>query len=486
MALYDDYLLQRPSAGDGVPIGYGDWRLVVQWLLPAPGAGEWNESLWDAALWSAYAWSDITYWVRGISWVRGTSTFGGIPEIGTCTITLDNRDRRFTPTNTTTSHQSATTVTTYEGLSSVDAGYMSPGSLLRVVAFSPSGQYSPILSPATLDTASGRSRITQFTGVVESWTADEMVFSDAQVVADQIPEATATVQLVETGSLVARVSRPGVTAVADNEYFTNRMSRLARDAKSPVEWRGAVRFVNPADGSINTSDIADVYRCQATTLAGNRWQEILLTAASFGHTVFSGRDGFLRFYPDPALLDLANYASGITLADSVTALAPVGAITGGGTAITAPYDPKSLRMANDDDPIINSCSWSNAGGAVQTATSDTSIGRVGERTETRGDLIGKSDALVGWFAAERVKYRSRSMPRVESLTLHHRHEYAWPMILSCDIHSVVPTIVLPGNHTRVRQAIVDQLRHDITPSPGGVKSWTTTISFGLSQLIEVY
>lgn len=145
--------LQEPPIGiRGHLIGHGagDWRVVVQLLLPSDALSVWGIGIWGEAVWNTLTWIDITDFVRGMQWTRGASSFNGRPEVGVAEITLDNTGRlMFSPWNGISSFRNTVPseiVGDHKVLAN-SAGYFSPGTLVRIVTYSPSRHVNPITSP---------------------------------------------------------------------------------------------------------------------------------------------------------------------------------------------------------------------------------------------------------------------------------------------------------------------------------------------------
>lgn len=137
-------LSAKPISSHGVPIGMGDWRVAVEILLPQDPTSRWGVAKWGQSQWNGIQWEDLTPFVRGAEWTRGASQFGGRPEVGVLEFTLDNEDRKFSPWNGVSAWNGATVV---DDAGRVQPGYFAPGSLVRVVAFSPSGLINPLSEP---------------------------------------------------------------------------------------------------------------------------------------------------------------------------------------------------------------------------------------------------------------------------------------------------------------------------------------------------
>jgi len=81
---------------------YGLTYIVEVALSAATGTyGVWNASLWDTATWGPdVTWVDVSQWTRSFTTTRHFSRDLQAWEAGTANIVLDNRDARFSPTNT--------------------------------------------------------------------------------------------------------------------------------------------------------------------------------------------------------------------------------------------------------------------------------------------------------------------------------------------------------------------------------------------------
>jgi hypothetical protein len=82
---------------------YGVTYTVEMALSSATGSyGLWDTGLWNTATWGPdTVWTDVSQWVRSISTSRRFSRDLQAWDPGTATVVLDNRDARFSPSNTT-------------------------------------------------------------------------------------------------------------------------------------------------------------------------------------------------------------------------------------------------------------------------------------------------------------------------------------------------------------------------------------------------
>lgn len=415
-----ELLQTKPAAAHGAPVGLGDWRLAVEILLPGYEAGRWDVSRWDVGpQWSSPQWFDVSEYVTGLDWQRGTTNYGGRPEVGVLNVTLDNTDRIFSPWNASSAFQGGTLL---DSSGFIRAGYLGPGSVIRVVAHSPSGLVQPFENPSNLAPASPDSWVPQFAGIVESW-ADEIVGLGAG--------STATIVAVETLSALAKVDQAAVAPVGLDDLPAARLQRLL-DAAA---WRfGAV----DASGFVERLATSN-YLLQSTAMAGNRLSELYLTADSVGGEFRTDRSGRPVFYnaPDDGGLPATRGPDPIALLALYPRFKPAAIPPN----YQAGYVPDSLRIANDDEIVENTITMSFAGGATRTGVDPGSLAQHDRRTFSRSDLICKSDALVDRLIARRLATRTNPL-RVASLTLHSENERSIVPIIGLDIGNAV-NVYLP-------------------------------------------
>src|SRR5688572_24131651 len=109
-----------------------DWEIAVELQLPTHILGRWGGAVWGTDQWNGpdLEWYDITEYVRGMMWTRGTTEFDGRPEIGIAEITLDNTGGQFSPIDPTNSFEGC--VATIGGL--IYNNYFRAGNLIRIIA----------------------------------------------------------------------------------------------------------------------------------------------------------------------------------------------------------------------------------------------------------------------------------------------------------------------------------------------------------------
>ncbi|MGI5493887.1 hypothetical protein [Microtetraspora malaysiensis] len=193
-------------------------------------------------------WVDVSQWVRAVSTRRGASrTRTPILrfEPGTCTITLDNSDRRFDPTN-------------------MGGPYVGAGRT----------QVTPMRA-VRIRAAWNGTTYNLFRGYADSW---DITWWDPN-------DAEAVVQCTDAFKVLANYDRTPVTPIGDGELSGARVNRIL----DSVSWP-------PVDRLIDTGDTV----LQATKLEGDALGELQLTADSdlgelyvdgSGRIVFRGRFG---------------------------------------------------------------------------------------------------------------------------------------------------------------------------------------------------
>ena len=172
--------------------------------------------------------ADVAEYVRDVSIQRGDSRFDGIyyrSEAGTCSVTLDNRDRRFDPTN-------------------VAGPYVASGvtQVTPMRGFRLRARWNGV----TYDL---------WRGFADSWTLTYPGFGES----DAVCVLTGT----DATKVIANYDGLEQAAAGSGERTDQRIDRVLDNAGWPE-----------ADRALGTG----LTTCQATTLAQNAWTEILLAA----------------------------------------------------------------------------------------------------------------------------------------------------------------------------------------------------------------
>lgn len=229
-------LTERPADSHGVPVGWQDWRFVVEALLPGDDDSTWGVATWNTGVWSEVGWIDATTAVRSLTWTRGSDQFGGRPTTGVAIIMLGNQDGDWSPW----------------GGGPASSAYFGPGTMIRLAVVEPGGAWIP-----------------QFCGTVESW---------PEVLTDSGAESYVTMTVVETTAMMAEINDNALGAAAGSgDMPWERLERLLAAAEWPF-------------GLFREAAVPG-YPLQSTMMAGNRLTECHLTADSADAVFHSHRSG---------------------------------------------------------------------------------------------------------------------------------------------------------------------------------------------------
>jgi hypothetical protein len=439
-------LLQQPPAADrGVLIGVGDWRLVVEVLLPAEVLGLWGIARWGEQQWNVYAWQDLTEFVRGLEWTRGADEYLGRPRVGQASITLDNTDGRWSPFAVAPPVGSA--------------AYFAPGTLIRCGVRS-----------ATDTRAEGW--IPQFCVITDSWGE-----TYAGVGSDRYIDVTGFETLRDLASIDDN-ALPGL--VGGGEFAKDRFARLL-DAAG---WKYGL--------TIDADNVAgDNYPLVSTDMAANRLAECYQVADSSDSRFRSSRKG-------DALVENLEYtaidrtAAVWPLIDfSLVSSTPINPGIGfrqvenhTGISKYVPYDADSFAAVSEDSHIINDARFARQGGTQQVHQQPASIARHGLRTLVRNDFLNTSDAQVLVIAAYTSERRGLNVLRVKQLDVatSDRGDLNYLATIAADLY-VFCTALPPGYSTGgpFITGFVESMTHRVTPRSNGAVTWSTR--FGIATRI---
>jgi len=444
-------LCQRPPAADrGALIGIGDWRLVVEALLPSDGPSIWGVGVWGEAQWNVLAWEDLTPWVRGLDWSRGSDEPYGRPRVGDLTITLDSADDRWSPWN--------------PAPPTGGPAYFAPGTIVRVGVRSAS------------DTRAG-GWLPQITAIVDTWGQTYVGLGTDRFVDLTAVETLRDLATIDDNAL------PGV--VGGGEDPVTRIERLLEAAEWKYGLKVEAQHLLFSPGS---------YPLQSTDMSSNRLAECYLTADSCDVQFRTDRTG-------AALLTNIEYVG--VVGDADESLLPLSVfswvspyrtpyigfdwITRASTTTDVQlvaYDPDSFDGPNSDDAVINDCRFARVGGTQQTFEQLASISRFGRRTFTRNDLIATTDPVVQQIAQYTTIRRGLNSLRVAGLTVQTTDlgDIAGLTILAADVQSGAfvypPDHIAAGTPGRVYvQGFVAAMKHQVTARNGQSVTWQTTFGF---------
>lgn len=453
----------KPAAGHGLAMGYGDWRFAVEIALPSEEGSQWGGMTWGSSYWAELEWQDITAWVRGCSWRRGTSTWNGRPETGVLDLTLENLDREWSPWNPVTSFRDSVMLGEND---EVLPGFLGAGTLVRVVCHSPSGMIDPIGDPGTLDPTSEHSWVQQITAEVESW--------DDETSARGI-DGLAQVTAIETISRLAKVDENELDrVVGTGEYPNQRINRLLDAANWPYGNVNELYSAFTVDGATQ--------KLQSTLMGLNRLAEVFLTADSTALSVQCGRDGRIELRNLFAAIDGPRRGPDRALAER--------AVHGASAAEGFEYVADSEGLKNDESVINNVVRMSKVGGTQYEFISEASIARYGRRPYERFDLICKDNAMANYVAYLYFVDRVIKNPiRLRQLSVHGLHPNTYPALIGLDVRDKIDAVLpaLGGKETEVRGAAIDSMTHTVTPRRGGADGvvWRCDYTFGVADSLKL-
>lgn len=313
--------------------------------------------------------------------------------------------------------------------------------------------------------------VPQFTGVVESW-ADETVGVGA--------DSFVNVTVVETISVLASIDDNALLSVVGND--DQPAARIQRLIDAVPAWRygDVMDDFYEIDPFLTATD----YRLQSTDMAANRITEVYLTADSTGTVVRTDRSGALTIYMNP---ETNVSASGIKRGPEKVGLVKLSpAYNIAGEFFEAPYVADSVKVANDDESIVNEVRLTYVGGLERSDSDELSVRQYGARPYTRSDLICKDNDLLDHLIEKYLAARARRPLRITSLQLHSSHEATLPAIIALDVHDVITVVLppLPGYQVISSGNSIDSLTHRLTPLNGAEPIWTVDVTFGIQSGIE--
>lgn len=376
-----------PDIAHGVPVGLGDWRLSVEALLPYDPGALWGVGLWGTAEWSSVLWYDLTPWVRGLQWTRGSDEPYGRPRIGMLECTLDSADDRWSPW--------------YVG-DTDGAGYFGPGTLVRVGLRSDT------------DTRAG-GWLPQFCGILDRWGQTYVGPNGA----DRFVDFSAN----ETLRDLAQIDENAlVSAVGSGENPVERLERLLTAA----EWKYGDLQVEAQHVLFSPG----TYPLQSTDMSANRLAECYQAADACDADFRTDRKG-------RALLTNPEYIGNIGDADSEhlpqvdfsyqlvnTYQHPYWGVdwqnrtgTGATTVRFAGQRTEGFTSIVSDDSVVNDARFARVGGTQQTSEQVQSIATYGRRTLVRNDFPNTTDTPVGQIADYVTIRRGLNALRVENVTV---------------------------------------------------------------------
>ena len=429
--------LVLPSAPHGAPVGYEDWRIVIERLNGSVSGGGaacvvgacvvGSAPTGDAVV-GTLDWEDITGYWRGTEFFRGADEPVGRPRVGEILLTLDNRTNYFSPW--------------------VNYADTRPGTIIRC----------GLVSAAD---ARANGWLPMWTGRVESWPVmRQAVRSGAESAADSWVD----VVLTETLSELANVddnALPGV--IGGGESVTPRIDRLLTAAL----WRyGMTSTVNLLSETL--------YTMQSTDMAANRIAELYVTADSADSVVRSDvtRQVVVTDQPGTALAAnrLAEFSNDGDHDGGLVRLSMLSDDPDGDVMALA-VDLDSLAVASDLEHVRNDIRYARVGGTQQVVEHSVSIGRFGRFTDLRTDLICTDDARVLAVATAANDKKARTSIRVDAATVTATGKGEYYLLLAAtDLDALV---LVEFDSTKSGTFAMRSMTHTIRPLLGRV-DWQCT------------
>jgi hypothetical protein len=361
---------------------------------------------------------DVTAFVRSLSINRGTSVEAVYPtryQAGTASVVLDNSDGRFDPFN-------------------LGGTYVADGATL-IVPMRPMIQIS-------VDDGNGSDLQPIFTGFVDRWIPTYPATGK---------DAVTSAECVDGIARLAAVDRAAVAPTGTDDPTSDRVDRILDSAG----WSATDRDIAPDTGF--TQAILD-----STTLAGNPWAELQLTADSEPGEIFVSKAGDVTFLDKATLFSSGTAASAHTFTDA-----------------TPPTNGfRDVALASDATLVANDIRITSADNEEATASDLTSIDLVGIRSYVREDLLFIDSADPGVtqeYADFILSVLKDAKPRIETLTFMPASDTAnlWDQVKLRELgHRITVAFTPLGSDPIERRCIIRGISH--TCGPGFTSSWITT------------
>lgn len=398
--------------------------LIVEAALAGPSTGtylHWDDAargLWDTATWAPDdVWTDISAYVRSFSTRRGASRVESPAiryEAGTATITLNNSDRRFDPENLSGPYVSAG-VTQIKPMIAVRIRVRHDGTVYSI-----------------------------YRGFADDWGGPD------ENLGPNYDEVTLT--CTDAVEVLSNYDRPAVADVGGSEHSGVRVSRILDSAG----WSTTDRIIATGDTTL-----------QATTLAGNAWEEILLVQDTELGEVYVDEDGRVVFRNRNAMLtDTRSNTSQATFGD------------GGGTELR--YE--RVGRAYDKATLANLVRITRAGGTEQTAEDAASQDNYLIRTHERSDLLMESDTAAADYATFVLGAMKDPELRFDTLTINPRRDETalFPQVLGRRFGDRVTVVRRPpgGGSAITRDVIIRGVTHE---ADAATRRWKTVWTLQAAQ-----
>lgn len=414
----------------------------------------------NAAVVGDIEWEDITGYVRGMEWFRGSDDPFGRRRNGEATLTLDAREYVTAGAATPTWGRRFDPAHEYERTKPGGANLIRWG--LRSPTDSRNDGWIPV-----------------FCGIVDSWIINS----------EQQADWFATVELVETMAALLPINDNAVALQGNNDTVYRRIDRLLTQANWPYGMVQAITYNGIPFTGIGIT-------LQSTDMARPRLEEVYLSADSGAATVrpdVTGKAwiGYPLRYADSQPGTRLSEWSWITGTNSLR----FGRLTlrGNGENLVSNYkhllyDIDSVELVNDPEHIVNDHRYARAGGTQQLAENGLSIGQFGRKSRARNDLICTHDLYALGLARDDNYLESTTSIRIDSVevTATGKGIY-YPIVAATDLDDGITISIDPQdtpstvNQRRVF-GLVRSMEHRVTVLNGQAVQWHVTYALDTKEL----
>ena len=354
---------------------------------------------------SVQSWTDVTAYLRGFETTRGRISELAEFQTGTATVTLDNRDNRFSPNQSTYYYDSVNGRTKIQ-----------PLKRLRIRAEYDSTTYDI------------------FHGFVESFPVQY---------AGQGYDASTKIRVVDVFKLLFNATLDGVGWQLGISKLgsTTRLTLTQAQELSSVRVKNILDSFGYSNQAISTGQLE--VQVQPET-------DDLLTALRKVETAENGTF-FIAANGDATFRD-RNYRLTNTTTPSATFGQGVGEL---------PY--VDIVSSYDDNKIVNTVQRTRTGGTTQIAIDSDSVERFGTHVLTESGTLNVSDANALSIADQKVVSNSIPQTTVESLSFAPQQNVnLWEKALGLDIGSYVETkVTTPSTDIETYDLFIERIRHKV-------------------------
>ena len=354
---------------------------------------------------STQSWTDVSAYLRSFDTTRGRISNLAEFQTGTATVTLDNRDNRFSP-NQTTYYYDATLGRTK----------IQPLKRLRIRA-----EYDSV----TYDI---------FHGFVESFPVQY---------AGQGYDSSTKIRVVDAFKLFFNATLDGVGW----QLGISKLGSTTRLTLTQAQELSSVRVKNILDSFGYSNQAISTGQLQVQTQPET---DDLLTALRKVETAENGTF-FIAANGDATFRD-RNYRLTNTTTPDATFGQGVGEL---------PY--VDIVSSYDDNKIVNTVQRTRTGGSTQIAIDSDSVERFGTHVLTESGTLNISDADALSIANQKVVSNSIPETTVESMSFAPQQNVnLWEKALGLEIGSYVETnVTTPSSETETYNLFIERVRHKV-------------------------